>query len=248
MTSLHLNTNASRLHRDDALAVRGYLFVLVVAATIPLIFLVPQPQFVRVIVRDLPSVASVVSIESIEAALARGRSALSETDNGNYKAVNEVPEKIEMVVPREIDLPISPVVDPTLIGLGDPMGDPRKMTPTQPSVKNSRFVLPTPIEETNEVFEFAEIEPSFDLDALRNAIRYPEMARRNGIEGKVVVRALISATGVVEQAEIYASDHILLEQEALRSTRAVVYTPAKQNGRAVRCWVFIPIDFTLRSR
>lgn len=99
-----------------------------------------------------------------------------------------------------------------------------------------------------DVDEFiaVEKEPGFDYEALKKSVKYPDMARRNSIEGSVTVAALIGKDGKVIKTSIVDSDHDLLNNEAIRAVLATSFTPAIQNGNAVVCWVRIPLKFQLR--
>ncbi len=98
------------------------------------------------------------------------------------------------------------------------------------------------------VFEYVEIDPQIDLEALRHAIVYPEMARRNGIEGQVIVKALVKQDGSVGRVEVFRSTNAKLDQAAINGVRAARFMPGKQNGKAVSCWIYVPVSFTLSKR
>lgn len=82
------------------------------------------------------------------------------------------------------------------------------------------------------------------------SLRYPEMARIAGIEGRVFVRVLISEDGRAMKANVVKripSDGTMFDQEAIRIAMETKYTPGIQNGRKVRVWMTIPVRFTLRE-
>lgn len=78
--------------------------------------------------------------------------------------------------------------------------------------------------------------------------RYPQDAINAGIEGRVVIRFLVGKDGSVESAEIAASSgHSSLDQAAIETAYSWHFSPARDEyGRAVRCYVRIPIPFRLR--
>ena len=78
--------------------------------------------------------------------------------------------------------------------------------------------------------------------------RYPQDAINAGIEGRVVIRFLVGKDGSVESAEIAASSgHSSLDQAAMDTAYSWHFSPARDEyGRAVRCYVRIPIPFQLR--
>jgi len=101
-------------------------------------------------------------------------------------------------------------------------------------------------EVLDEDFTAVEREPTFELADLYRLIRYPEQARRLGLEGSVVVKALVTPEGTVERVSIYETDNVLFNIEALNGVRQLRMTPARQNSQAVTCWVYIPVKFALR--
>ncbi len=92
-----------------------------------------------------------------------------------------------------------------------------------------------------------EKEPGVDLAKLQQKIEYPDLARRAGIEGKVIVRVLVGKNGKAKKSFVEYSDSELLNEAAINAIKSYgTFTPAIQNGQPVTCWVSIPITFTLR--
>ncbi|MCB9066672.1 MAG: TonB family protein [Calditrichia bacterium] len=75
---------------------------------------------------------------------------------------------------------------------------------------------------------------------------YPELAKRAGIEGQVVVKVLINTVGNVEKVEILKS-HPLLDEAALAAARQFKFSPGKQRDRVVKVWTQIPFHFRLKN-
>jgi periplasmic protein TonB len=85
--------------------------------------------------------------------------------------------------------------------------------------------------------------PQFQL---KQPPRYPESARRAGIEGTTVVRAHILNDGSVGVAEVRrSSGRSDLDRAALDAIRASRFIPAERNGRAVTVWIEVPVQFNL---
>ncbi len=79
--------------------------------------------------------------------------------------------------------------------------------------------------------------------------RYPENARRAGVEGKVFVSVLISENGMPIKAQIMKrepAEQKIFDQAAIESVMKSRYTPGIQNGGPVKVWLTLPIRFTLR--
>lgn len=106
-----------------------------------------------------------------------------------------------------------------------------------------------PVEEELDPNEYiaVEVEPQVDLPKLQGLVNYPEMARRAGIEGKVVLRVLVDKQGNAKKVLVESSDNKLLDKEAIEAIKKYgKFEPAIQNRQPVTCWVSIPIVFKLR--
>jgi protein TonB len=77
---------------------------------------------------------------------------------------------------------------------------------------------------------------------------YPEGARINKIQGKVVVRFVVEKDGSVSNAEVIKGVNPLLDAEAVRvvSSLPKFESPAKKDGSAVKVHFMIPIAFALK--
>jgi protein TonB len=107
--------------------------------------------------------------------------------------------------------------------------------------------------EEAEPFVIVEEMPSYPggMDALLeyvgNHIEYPEVAKENNIQGRVVVRFCVTPSGGVSQAEIYNSVDPELDAEAIRVVNTLPkFIPGKQGGVPVPVWFILPITFTLK--
>lgn len=82
-----------------------------------------------------------------------------------------------------------------------------------------------------------------------NTVRpvYPPMAMRRNIEGRVIVTALVSENGKVIDAKVLKGDDqkMGLDEAALRAVRSTSFRPAIKDGKRVRVWIPIPIDFKM---
>jgi TonB family protein len=78
--------------------------------------------------------------------------------------------------------------------------------------------------------------------------RYPADARRQGLEGMVVLSVLVRSDGRVEEARVAASSGAaVLDEVALDAVRKWTFVPARQGGRPVESVVEVPVKFALRA-
>ncbi|PAP74679.1 energy transducer TonB, partial [Rubrivirga marina] len=109
-------------------------------------------------------------------------------------------------------------------------------------------VLPDAIDDSDLVHVVAEVQPELigGLAGLQGRIEYPEMARRVGIEGQVVVQFVVDERGNVVDPIVLRSPNELLSEAALKAVRESQFTPGQQRGRPVKVRFAVPVTFRLR--
>src|SRR5260370_910606 len=78
--------------------------------------------------------------------------------------------------------------------------------------------------------------------------RYPDVLHLAGIEGRVVIEAVLDTTGRAEAGSlsVIGDAHPLFAAEAERVVLSSRYRPGRTQGRAVRVRVRVPVSFSLR--
>jgi protein TonB len=77
--------------------------------------------------------------------------------------------------------------------------------------------------------------------------QYPEVAKENNIQGKVIVRFCVTSKGGVSQVSILKGVDPELDKEAIRVVNTLpTFKPGKQGGKPVPVWYMVPITFTLK--
>jgi TonB family protein len=112
------------------------------------------------------------------------------------------------------------------------------------------------IQNEGEVFFIVEEMPDFQgggQDAFRKFIsenlRYPEVAARDNIQGRVFVQFVVKADGSVADATIVRGVHPSLDREAVRVVMSSPrWTPGRQRGEAVNVAFTFPVNFVLQNR
>jgi periplasmic protein TonB len=74
--------------------------------------------------------------------------------------------------------------------------------------------------------------------------RYPDVAREKGVDGMVIVAALVCEHGHVIETRI-ASSIPLLDSASRDAVDGWTFKPATQAGRNVSYWVKVPVRFSL---
>ncbi len=106
----------------------------------------------------------------------------------------------------------------------------------------------------DEPFMVVEDMPKFPgghvamLQYLQGNIRYPEEARDNNIQGRVLIQFIVEKDGSISNAEVVKSVHELLDAEAMRCiSNMPAWTPGSQRGKPVRVRYTIPVNFKLND-
>jgi protein TonB len=108
---------------------------------------------------------------------------------------------------------------------------------------------PAEDEEEEDFFVVVEDMPELigGLEGLQRQIRYPEMARRAGIEGRVYIQFIVNEQGQVENPQVVRGIGGGADEEALRVVSQAQFSPGMQRGRPVRVQYSLPIFFRLQN-
>jgi len=132
----------------------------------------------------------------------------------------------------------------------DPPKNPAVDLPFTSSV-NVGFKLPDQIvkEEPFVVVEEMPMYPGGEGELLKfiaENTKYPEAAKTEKIQGKVIIRFIVNTEGNTEGISVLKGVHPLLDAEAIRVVSMLSgFKPGIQGGKAVPVWYMVPINFTL---
>jgi protein TonB len=96
----------------------------------------------------------------------------------------------------------------------------------------------------------ANIEPPrFAAAYLQNpAPEYPQLSRRMGEQGRVLLRVLVSSSGLADRVQIETSSGSnKLDEAALKAVEKWNFVPAKRSNQPVSAYVLVPVKFSLNS-
>lgn len=74
---------------------------------------------------------------------------------------------------------------------------------------------------------------------------YPEIARKAHIQGVVILEAVITTSGSVEEVKVLKSIQPTLDQSAMNAVKQWKYKPAILNGKPVKVYFTVTVTFTL---
>ena len=75
--------------------------------------------------------------------------------------------------------------------------------------------------------------------------KYPELAKRTGLEGKVIVKMFVNTEGKVTRVVVLKSDAEVFNEPAIEAAKQFVFTPAYVNNKPVAVWISYPFQFRL---
>ena len=107
----------------------------------------------------------------------------------------------------------------------------------------------------NKVYTYVEQMPQLPggggngaiVSAIQKATRYPPLALRNQVEGRIFVSFTVNAQGDVSDVKVVKGLGSGLDEETIRAVKTLPkFIPGKQNGRAVSVSFTVPITFKIQ--
>ena len=88
------------------------------------------------------------------------------------------------------------------------------------------------------------------LEFIYSNIKYPPIARENGVEGTTVIRFVVEKDGSIGEPQIVRDIGAQCGEEALRVVKLMnnmpkKWNPGKQRGKPVRVYFNLPVKFKL---
>lgn len=120
----------------------------------------------------------------------------------------------------------------------------------------TEFELPPPPkdveeekEEEEQIFVVVEKMPELKggIAELMKHIKYPEIARKAGIEGRVYVQFIIDERGNVINPVVVRGIGAGCDEAAIEAVKKVTFTPGLQRGKPVKVKYSLPILFKLEK-
>ena len=118
------------------------------------------------------------------------------------------------------------------------------------------YVAPEVVEEEvveQEIFQIVEEMPAFPggegklMEYVAKNIKYPQIARETGIQGRVFVGFVVEPDGSISNVKLLRGIGGGCDEEAMRVIKSLPkWKPGKQRGKAVRVSYQIPVFFKLQ--
>lgn len=107
-------------------------------------------------------------------------------------------------------------------------------------------------DDEKRIFDIVEQMPSFVggneklMEYITNNLQYPETAKKNDIQGRVIISFVVEEDGSVSNVKVNKSVDPALDAEAVRLVESMPkWEPGRQNGETVRARYSLPISFRL---
>ena len=166
-------------------------------------------------------------------------------------AYNVIPQSSVKQIVAEKSIQNSTTVTNSDMVAPPPPPPPPPASGSKENVKTVKEVTTDPAEE--QPFVVVEEMPMFPggeaklLKHIAENTRYPETAREQNIQGKVIVRFCVTAQGRPSLISVLKGVSPELDAEAIRVVSTLPdFNPGRQGGKAVPVWYMVPIAFTLK--
>ena len=105
----------------------------------------------------------------------------------------------------------------------------------------------------DKVYEVCEQMPIYEggnaalLKYLTDSVKYPELAKKHGVQGRVVIGFIVEKDGSLTDIKVLRPVDIDLDAEVLRLVKGMPkWIPGRQNGQRVRVKYLLPIHICLQ--
>ena len=104
--------------------------------------------------------------------------------------------------------------------------------------------------EEEKPYDAVEQMPTFPggeaelMKFIRDNLKYPLTAKKEGIQGRVILRFVVTKTGAIDNITVLRSLDPACDEEAIRLIKSMPrWIPGKQNGNAVPVYYTLPVVF-----
>jgi len=105
----------------------------------------------------------------------------------------------------------------------------------------------------DKVYEVCEQMPIFEggdaalLKYLTDSVKYPELAKKHGVQGRVVIGFIVEKDGSLTNVKVLRAVDIAIDAEVLRVVKGMPkWIPGRHNGQRVRVRYLLPIHICLQ--
>lgn len=195
-------------------------------------------------------VALLISITAVKVTFESEGPDVIELDNQEEVVMEEVIQTKQVETPPPpprppvpVEVPNDEIIEDDIIDLDAELDfdGPLDLPPPPP---------PADDDEEEQIFVIVEQQPELigGLKALQAKLEYPDLAKRAGIQGRVIIQFVVDESGNVTNPVVTRSLGGGCDEAALKALREhAKFTPGNQGGRNVKVQVSLPFYFRLKS-
>jgi TonB family protein len=210
---------------------------------------------VHVIVEEMPELVG--GMAAIQSKVTYPESAVKADVEGRVFVqfvVNEEGDVQDVVVTRgvssDLDEEAVRVVSEAKFTPGMQDGEPVKVRLSIPitfKLKPDDISAEAAVTPQDDIYVVVEHMPELvgGLNTLMQDIKYPEIAHKAGIEGKVIVGFVVNEDGTTGSVVVEKGIGAGCDEEAVRAVSKAKFTPGMQDGQPVKVRMVLPITFQL---
>lgn len=109
----------------------------------------------------------------------------------------------------------------------------------------SHTIFPSGKDELYKPFAQVMPQPEGGLQGIYTKIKYPEVAQKAGVQGKVYLLIYINENGGVDDVKVLKGLGAGCDEAAIDAVKQTKFSPGKDNGVAVKVKLSLPITFKL---
>lgn len=109
----------------------------------------------------------------------------------------------------------------------------------------SNTIFPSGKDELYKPFAQVMPEPDGGVAAIYAKIKYPEVAQKAGVQGKVYLLIYINESGGVDDIKVLKGLGAGCDEAAINAVQQTKFSPGKDNGVAIKVKLSMPITFKL---
>ena len=105
----------------------------------------------------------------------------------------------------------------------------------------------------DKIYEVCEQMPIFEggdaalMKYLTDSVKYPELAKKHGVQGRVVIGFIVEKDGSLTDVKVLRHVDVALDAEALRVVKGMPkWIPGCQDEQLVRVRYNVPVSFRLK--
>ena len=170
-------------------------------------------------------------------------------ENAAIERFKELVETIDIPPTQQLEIP-PPPSRPSIPVESEDEEIAEDITIEEMELESFEWDAPPPAPAEGPIIRFIPYDeppvPIGGYGAIIANLVYPEIARKTGIQGTVVLSVYVSEKGFVEEIVVEQGvPQTGMDEAAIRAVRKVRFKPAKQRDRALGVWIAIPIEFRI---